>query len=439
MLSVAPGHLIGDKYRVERVLGEGGMGVVVEATHLQLEERVAIKFLLEQHATSAEVVQRFLREARAARMIKSERAVKVFDVGTTASGAPFMVMELLTGSDIAALLAHRGPMHPQLVADLLLQACDALAEAHAKGIVHRDLKPANLFVTTGADGNTLVKVLDFGISKIGSGVDSNLTRTRGFMGTALYVSPEQLRSAKNVDARADIWALGVMLFEMLTRTHPFLADDVAQLSVKIVMDPPTSLRSVRPDLPEELERVVARCLEKTPADRFASCAELAEALAPFASPEGQALAAAIARRAKGVPSTAVAIVPPVAPPPAHQTAAAGSLVKTAEPSFVTPRRAPIIAAIAALLALAIGVVVLVLRSSPPAPSDEVKSAATAAPKASEPTVEAPSTKASEPASTAASAPSVVPSVTAAPTPAPPKAKTTVPIKTKKPKTDDVDI
>jgi eukaryotic-like serine/threonine-protein kinase len=291
-----------DKYRIERVLGEGAMGYVVEATHLILEEKVAIKFLLD--ATNSHVVARFVREARATRMLKSEHVVKVFDVGSTPEGTPFIVMELLDGRDLDACVGAR-PLPVPYVVELLLQACEALAEAHGMGIVHRDLKPANLFVTSTGAGGAFLKVLDFGISKITAPGGASLTRTTGFMGTALYVSPEQLRSARDVDARADVWALGVILFELLTGTHPFLAEDIATLSVKIVTEPPTPLRSVRPELPEGLERLILRCLEKEPAARFRDVAELSTALSAFASLEGQGRAARIARTLQPEPFAAM--------------------------------------------------------------------------------------------------------------------------------------
>lgn len=284
--STKPGDIIGGKYRVERVIGEGGMGFVVAATHMHLEERVAIKLLLPDAAKSADTVERFLREAKAAVKIKSEHVARVSDVGTLENGAPFMVMEYLAGNDLAELIERTGPQPCELSVDLILQACEALAEAHAAGIIHRDLKPANLFLTRRADGSPCIKLLDFGISKFTDGNHSK-TKTAAVMGSPAYMSPEQMRSSKDVDARTDIWALGAILFELLTAVPPFDAETVPQLCMKIMNDPMPSLAPYRPDAPPGLEAVIRRCQEKNPSARFAHVGELAIALAPFASPRGR--------------------------------------------------------------------------------------------------------------------------------------------------------
>jgi len=196
------------KYRVDRILGAGGIGIIVAAHHLQLDERVAIKFLLPDALKSADVVARFAQEARAAVKIKSEHVVRVIDVGTLPSGSPYMVMEYLEGIDLGGYLQLHGALPTAVAAEFVLQACEAIAEAHALGIVHRDLKPPNLFVTRAADGSPLIKVLDFGIAKAGVG-DLQITRTQAVMGSPGYMSPEQMRSSKSADARRDIWAIGV--------------------------------------------------------------------------------------------------------------------------------------------------------------------------------------------------------------------------------------
>ncbi|MGC4092807.1 MAG: serine/threonine-protein kinase [Polyangiaceae bacterium] len=256
-MQVKPGEVIAGKYRIERVLGEGGMGVVVEALHVQLDERVAIKFLLPQALGNEEAMARFAREARAAVKIKSEHVARVSDVGVLESGAPYMVMELLQGQDLAALVHGSGPLPIGDAVDFLLQASEAIAEAHALGIVHRDLKPANLFMTCRADGSPCVKVLDFGISKVttagGSGSDLGMTRTHAIMGSPLYMSPEQMASTRNVDARADIWALGTILYELLTGRVPFQADTMPQLCGMILQEAVPPPRNLRPDLPPGLE------------------------------------------------------------------------------------------------------------------------------------------------------------------------------------------
>jgi len=284
---VVPGQILLGKYRIERVLGVGGMGVVVAATHVQLEERVAIKFLLPEALGHGEAVARFVREARAAVKIKSEHVARVSDVGSLENGAPYIIMEYLEGSDLAGLVQSRGPLPIEEAIEALLQACEAIAEAHSLGIVHRDLKPANLFMIRRADGTPSVKVLDFGISKLtgppGSGSDMSMTKTSAVMGSPLYMSPEQMASSRDVDARTDIWALGVILFEILTGRIPFEADSMPQLCAMILQSPAPPLRRFRPDAPEGLEQVIFRCLEKNRAQRYATIADLAAALLPFAS------------------------------------------------------------------------------------------------------------------------------------------------------------
>ena len=211
-IPVRPGDVLAGKYRVDRVLGVGGMGVVVAATHLQLQQRVALKFMLDAGLAQPTQVERFGREARAAVRLRSDHVARVLDVGTLETGSPYIVMEYLDGSDIGSVLEQRGAMPVDMAVDCVLQACDAVAEAHALGIVHRDLKPRNLFLTTRNDGRALVKVLDFGISKHTTGSDLSLTRTTEIMGSPSYMSPEQFRSAKLVDERTDIWALGAILY-----------------------------------------------------------------------------------------------------------------------------------------------------------------------------------------------------------------------------------
>jgi serine/threonine protein kinase len=283
---VTPGQILLGKYRIERVLGMGGMGVVVAATHVTLEERVAIKFLLPQALSNGEAVARFLREARAAVRIKSEHVARVTDVGQLENGAPYMIMEYLDGSDLGTLAQHRGALPIEEAVEYVLQACEAIAEAHALGIVHRDLKPANLFVVTRADGTPSVKVLDFGISKVtgmsSSGADLGMTKTTTIMGSPLYMSPEQMASSRDVDARTDIWALGAILYELLAGTVPFRADTITQLCVMILQQPAPSLRNVRPDAPEGLQQVITRCLDKDRTRRYTTVADFAHALAPFA-------------------------------------------------------------------------------------------------------------------------------------------------------------
>lgn len=283
--TVREGEVLAGKYRVDRVLGVGGMGVVVAAQHLELDDRVAIKFLLPETLGNAEAVARFAREARAAVKIKSEHVARVSDVGKLDNGAPYMVMEYLQGSDLSGWLSERGPLPVEQAVEFTLQASEALAEAHALGIVHRDLKPANLFVIRRPDGGLSIKVLDFGISKMslggGSG-DGSMTKTSAIMGSPIYMSPEQIQSSKDVDARGDIWALGVILFELVTGHAPFGGEHMAELIYRIISTPPPPLGTYRTGISPELERVIFRCLEKDRGQRFGSIAELALALLPFA-------------------------------------------------------------------------------------------------------------------------------------------------------------
>jgi serine/threonine-protein kinase len=282
--------VLAGKYRVERVLGSGGMGVVVAARHLQLDERVALKFLRTKEFVAQGDMDRFLREARAAAKIKGEHVARVYDVGTLEDGAPYIVMEYLQGEDLAAWLDKRGPMSATQAVDFVLQACEAIAEAHSLGIVHRDLKPANLFCTERPDGQLSIKVLDFGISKVITPGEKghDLTQTADLMGSPLYMSPEQMRAAKGVDSRTDIWSLGIILFQLVTDRAPFTADKVTELAIKIATEPAPRIRAFRSDAPAALDPIVARCLEKDRGSRFQSVGELAVALASLGSSQAQA-------------------------------------------------------------------------------------------------------------------------------------------------------
>src|SRR5688572_18828222 len=284
------GQVLAGKYRIERVLGEGGMGVVVEAHDTSLERRVAIKFLLPEFVQNTEAIQRFTREARAAVKIQSEHVARVIDVSTLENGAPYMVMEFLEGSDLSQVIDTGGQIAVEDAALYVIQACEALAEAHAHGIIHRDLKPANLFLAWQAGGSQKIKVLDFGISKTLTATDpgllGSLTRTSSMMGSPLYMSPEQMKSTRDVDFRADIWALGVILYEALAASTPFSGGSIPEISAKILLEDPRPIAELRPDLPEQLVEVITRTLRKRPDERFANVGELAVALLPFA--HGQA-------------------------------------------------------------------------------------------------------------------------------------------------------
>jgi eukaryotic-like serine/threonine-protein kinase len=343
--------VLADKYRIERELGRGGMGVVVAAWHLQLEERVAIKFLLPELAHDPLLVSRFLREGRASIKIRSEHVVRVRDVATLPGGTPYLVMEYLQGRNFEELLEDQGRLPADLAVDHVLQATEALAEAHALGMVHRDLKPANLFLAHRADGSPCVKVLDFGITK---GVDAkesedlDATTATIVMGSPRYMSPEQMRSARGIDARADIWGLGVLLHELITGVSPFDGATMPDLLAAILDDPPPPLRQHRPDAPHGLESVVARCLEKDPVARYTDVAELAEALAAFGSASARVSAERVSRvirpRGPAARATAASIaqttIPTVVEFRPDPGSSAGAITVSATADGWGPTRAP---------------------------------------------------------------------------------------------------
>jgi serine/threonine-protein kinase len=280
----APGQVLAGKYRVERILGRGAMGIVVAARHLQLDQVVAIKLLVRDAVDDEVAVERFLREARSAAKLRSDHVARVLDVGKLPGGAPYMVMELLEGADLADVLETRGQLEAALACEYVVQACDAVAEAHMRGIVHRDLKPENLYLTTRVGGERMVKVLDFGISKVMTGKQGALTQTRAVVGSPLYMAPEQLRSSKDASPRSDVWALGVVLYELLTRRWPFEADSLPDLCVKVAREAPRPVTALREDVPAALAAVIDRCLRKDPAERYADAGALAAALEPFVEP-----------------------------------------------------------------------------------------------------------------------------------------------------------
>jgi eukaryotic-like serine/threonine-protein kinase len=310
-VQVQKGDILGGKYRLDEVIGEGAMGVVVSAWHIDLQQRVAIKFLHPLLAEREDAVERFLREARAVVRIESEHVARVLDVGRLEGAAPYLVMEFLEGEDLAATLQRRRPLPLMESVTYLQQACEAIAEAHAAGIVHRDLKPANLFLLERGAEPARIKVLDFGISKTAASSErALLTNTSVIMGSPIYMSPEQLRSTRDVDGKTDIWALGVILYEMLTGHEPFVAQTLPQLCAMILEGSPAAPRSLRPEIPIELERVVLRCLEKAPEARFSSVAELSLALVPFGAEAARASAERAARSLQRTGSRSKSSLPP---------------------------------------------------------------------------------------------------------------------------------
>jgi len=304
---IETGDVLLAKYQIESLLGKGGMGLVYRARHLQLHELVAIKVLRADVQLDPEAVTRFKREAQAAVRLKSEHVARIHDVGVFDDGSPYMVMEFLAGADLGSLVDTNGPTDVPTAIDLILQACDALAEAHAAGIVHRDVKPSNLFVSTRPDGTHVLKILDFGISKSATGTDLSLTQTASVLGTPAYMSPEQMRSARRVDARTDIWSLGTVLYELVEGRRPFRAETFSEMCVMAAVDPYDALV-----LAPELDPVIERCLAKAPEHRYQTIAELAAALAPFARDPNRA--AHYVTRAQRMLGRSV-IPAPVASPP----------------------------------------------------------------------------------------------------------------------------
>ncbi|HVH41689.1 MAG TPA: serine/threonine-protein kinase, partial [Labilithrix sp.] len=291
------GDVIADKYRLDKVAGEGGMGIVYAAEHLVLKQRVAVKVLLPDAMTSEAIVERFAREARAAAKIDSEHVARVLDAGTTASGSPFLVMEYLEGCDLEELLDLQKTLPVREAVDYLVQALEGLVHAHAANLVHRDLKPANLFLACRPDGSNAIKLLDFGISKStrGKPEDKRLTGQH-VLGSPVYMSPEQLRNATDIDARADIWSIGVVAYEMLIGEPPFDGDGVGEIFAAILEKDAVPATVKNAKIPKALSDVVAKCLRRDPKERWQDAAQLARALAPF----GTEPQTAIAERAEQV-------------------------------------------------------------------------------------------------------------------------------------------
>jgi serine/threonine-protein kinase len=279
------------------------MGVVFAARHLELDELVAVKVMLPEIAANSETAARFFREARASVRIKSDYVVRVLDVARLPDGTPYMVMEYLDGVDLDTMLEQQGPISLATAARYIIEAADAIAAAHAIGIIHRDLKPQNLFLAHQGDETHRIKVLDFGISKISepfAGLDASLTQTSVVMGSPLYMSPEQMQSAKTVDQRSDIWSLGCVLYELVTGQPPFNAPTVPELCAAVFTEPAPLPTRLRPDLPRALNAVIARCLEKSPEHRYPTVGQFAKDLLAFA-PEATGLVAGINRRRSSMP------------------------------------------------------------------------------------------------------------------------------------------
>jgi serine/threonine-protein kinase len=406
-----PGEVVAEKYEVERTIGAGGMGVVVAARHLGLGERVALKFLVPRSGGGTideHTLARFFREAQLTARVRSDHVARVLDVGGHESGAPFMVMELLEGTDLQRLVRERGPLPVGEAAGYVLHACLGLAEAHAAGVVHRDLKPANLFLTRRPDGAPLVKVLDFGIGKLVAGVrgafDHTLTTEADLLGSPLYMSPEQIKAPRDVDARSDVWSMGAILYTLLAGRPPFVGENAGAILAQILSEPPEAISPTRGDVPPALEAVVASCLQKDPGRRMQRADDLARALAPFAAP-------ALGGRPWETADTAVArTANEPAPPPAARRRRHGALAAAGAAVVAFSVAAALSASLqgrAAPAAVPIGSAPAPVSAEPPRPVASASAASAAPSAAAVPPI--PSAAASTVGPTAAATASAAPS------------------------------
>lgn len=469
---VEPGEMISGKYRIERIIAMGGMGVVFAARHEDLDQQVAIKLLRSDAVKSEEAIARFLREAKTAARLQSEHIARVFDVGTF-NGAPFMVMEYLSGKDLQEIIETRGPIPVDEAIDYTLQTLEALAEAHALGIVHRDLKPSNVFIAAKPDGTPRVKILDFGISKENSlsapAQAASLTATRQVIGSPGYMSPEQMLSPKSVDHRTDIWSIGVLLFELLSGKFPFTGETVAGIMTSVLNNPLPKLRSFRPEIPEDLERIVERCLSRDAEGRYTNVAELARELVAYGPAWGPLslqrieTASGLARSSPGGRMSLASIPFPIpmatpsgagitAPPPSSPGSNPSPALERKHPTAATwsgtlpkdnakKRLMWIVVACSAVFGAGIAVIAATWSRTPPQAAAASGSASAAEPTPAPPAesqsaplyIPAPSATESAPAPSAATVPIASASAAAAPSPT---SKTTPPIiKKKKKKTD----
>ncbi len=401
-----PGEVIADKYEVVRLLGKGGMGVVLEARHRKLDQRVALKFLAPAELEQAGAVQRFEREARAAALLRSPHVVRTLDVDQTPDGLPFIVMEYLDGRDASSELVRRGRIPVDEAVDWMLQACVGMREAHASGIIHRDLKPSNLFLCTTPGAPLVVKVMDFGVSKVSAshGETTELTSTQTTLGTPSYMAPEQLVSAKTIDARADVWSLGVVLYRLLTGALPFTAPTPTALAIAVATTDPVDVATRGPWLPAELCAAIMKCLRREPQDRFADVGAFAAAIERFGSGRYQLPKSRQSAPQLPAPEAAPRVDGRVATLPT--AAAEGATASAWDKPAIRARRGPPLLAIlgvaAALGALGIGFSVYHARKSAPPAAN-----ATAPPEPSEtaapaeiPTANPPATTTAEPTASA---------------------------------------
>jgi serine/threonine-protein kinase len=380
----APGKLLAGKFRVVRLLGEGGMGAVYEIEHELTKHRRALKTLHAAMAASPSIVERFLREASAAGRVGNPHIVETFDAGVLDSGEPYLVMEILRGEPLSQRIA-RGPMPIPEVVDLMGQACVGVAAAHAAGIVHRDLKPDNLFITPGSDGRPFVKILDFGISKFDTAQTGGmqLTKEGSAMGTPYYMSPEQIRGAANLDARADVYALGVILYECLTAKRPFESEVLTHLAVLIHAGQTEAIEQLRPDLPPGFADLVRFAMASDREHRMQSATELRTALERYG-----AVSDGVPFRPPTLPSASTLQSPPSAVQARSLAATSGVGVSMRNPT-PTPKKSHIglIVSVAGLGVATLAGGYLLLRASSEAagPVTAASSPETAASVTAEPT------------------------------------------------------
>ncbi len=286
MIEPVLGLFVTPSVRLVRALGEGGMGRVWLADHTALHTQVVVKLMAADLESSGDASARFAREAKAASQVKSPHVVQMLDYGVMEGGTPFIVMELLEGRDLASQLARSGPLAPREAAQILGQLARALVKAHERGIVHRDIKPSNIFLCDVGGGEIFVKLLDFGIAKSGEArLEGDTTRTGSVLGSPFYMSPEQVVGARDLDARSDLWSVGVVAFEMVTGSKPFVAETLGALALAIHNEPLPSALAKNPALPPAIDGFFARALARTRAERFQSARELAEAFALAATGE----------------------------------------------------------------------------------------------------------------------------------------------------------
>ncbi len=363
-VSTRVGRTAAGKYKLVRLLGEGGMGAVYEAQHSVVGRRFAIKFLHPELAGNTEIVARFQREAQAAGSLENENIAAVVDAGTADDGAPYLVMEYLEGEDLAHLLVRTGPLPAPRAAYIMIQACRGLAAAHERDIIHRDLKPENLFVCKRNDGSDLVKVLDFGIAKLhvgGSG--TGLTHTGATMGTPFYMSLEQARGAKEVDHRSDIYSLGVILYEILSGAKPHPGESYNEILYHVISNEPTPLDSVRVGLPAGLATVAHKAMAREAGDRYASVVDFMEALIPFAGRAVTPLRTSVGATAPSPVSIPKLVARTVALPSTPEPPEA----KPADTVLGGRSRLVLLAGVAAILVLLAGVLAWVAFGGRPEP------------------------------------------------------------------------